>query len=75
MPVEFLLLLPAVDVQLARVRVLANRRRAAVRLGLLDAQPPEIGFDFRQTRRGGRLALARRPSCVARLSMLCASSR
>ncbi len=66
MAIEFELLLPAIDVELARVRVFAYRRCAVVGLGLRQAQAPQLCFDFGKTRRSGRLALARQTERRAR---------
>jgi len=57
--VELLLLLAAIDVELAGVRVLANLRRALVAFRLLDAQPREVRLDLGQPAGGGGFALAR----------------
>jgi hypothetical protein len=57
--VEFLLLLPAIDVELPRVGILANARGAAIRFRLLDAQTGEVRFAFGDARGGRRLAGAR----------------
>src|SRR5687768_18489849 len=59
MPVEFLLLLAPVDVQLARMRILADPRRPAVGLDLLDSESAEIRLDFRHPGARGAFALAR----------------
>src|SRR5258706_4347 len=58
--VELQLLLPAVDVELRRMRALADGRRVTVRLGLLDAEPRQVRLDLRDPRGRGGFALARR---------------
>jgi hypothetical protein len=56
---ELLLVLARGEVQLAGVRVLAQRRGALIGLGQLDPQPGEIRFELGEPRRGRRLPLAR----------------
>src|SRR4030095_2993043 len=58
MPIEFQLLLTPIDLQLARVGILANAGGTRIRLSLLETQPPEIAFHFCQPRGGRRLTLA-----------------
>ena len=70
LPVELLLLLAAVDVQLAGVGVLADPRRAVVGFGLLDAQAAQIRFDFGEPRAPRRpRARARRPAACRAVSI------
>ena len=57
--VEFELLLAAVDIELASVRLLAHGRRAAVGLRLLDPKPAERRFGGGQSGGRGGFALAR----------------
>src|SRR6185503_9808163 len=58
--VEVHLLLPSVDVELRRMRALADGRRVTVRLGLLDAEPRQVRLHLRDPRGGGGFALAPR---------------
>src|SRR5262249_25567056 len=57
--VEFELLLTAVDVELASVRILADRGRAAVGVRLLHPKPAERRFRGGQSGCGARFALSR----------------
>jgi hypothetical protein len=59
MAVELVLLLPAVDVQLAGMGVFTDPRRARIGFRLLEAQPRQVGFDLGQTSGGRCLAFAR----------------
>src|SRR5688572_19931209 len=72
--VELLLLLPAVDVELARVRVFADLRRSVVGFGLLDAKPRQVRFHFANPGQRRALALPRLgkagPRVVDRLCQL-----
>ena len=59
MAVELLLLLSPADIEFSGVRLFPNTGRAAVGLGLLDAETGQIRLTFGDSRRRGGLTLPR----------------